>query len=1183
MSGEAETQKTRSTDRNVTIDGIPGPILIRNMRQPAMRHRPLISLYKRIVYPFAICILAAVGTLAQSPGTGAIAGVATDPTGAVLANAAISAVDDSTHASRSTISSPQGHFEVPLLAPGTYSISASATGFETRMVRSVRVVAGERTTLEMKLSVGRADQAIEVTAATDLAQIESSTLGRAISEETIQSLPLANRNYTQLLALSSGVVVELPNAAALGRNNQNVSANGNKTTANNFQFDGIDANNLSQNSASGYQSEVGTAIPAPDTIQEFKVQTGNYDAGYGRGAGANVDLISQSGQNRLHGSAWEFLRNDVLNANDFFAKRNGQARPVLKQNQFGFTIGGPIRKNKAFFFGGYQGTTQRNGGSSLSLVTAILPQLGSDRSAAALGAQFCPVNHPGNTGYLTSGGGTQIACDGSNINPVALAFLNFKFVNGQYAIPSPQTILPGNGQQLDIGESTFSIPADYREDQFTVNMDQALSSANELSGRFFYSRAPITEPFSPFGANVPGWGTDELDQNNMFVLSDTHVFNPALINVARFGYMRFDGYAVIAQPIMASDVGMATPSSLPETPGLSVNGLFTIGTAGQPFYWQNTNNFVWQDTVSLTRGTHNLRAGAEVRRTQVDVNVPYVNDGFLFLLGFPDFLLGQSAAQNQSSVSNVFSVTGSSGDFRKDERYTDLAAFLQDDFHLRQWLTLNAGLRYEIFGPPSDIEGRLPTFDPANATHEAPPTGTLSGFVLPGNYQGPLPDGVVKSPHDGMWATRFTDVSPRIGFAARLPGVRTLVLRGGYGIYFDRMSGDLAEQTVGQPPFSFKQSLQGAQNGGATLQQPYVPPLPPGSEFPLFLERVPGGGLSIAAISPRLKDPYVQQYNLNLQTELTRNLLLEVGYAGAKSTHVAGCLEFNQALIATPTNPVNGETSSTIENIVQRLPFTGIAPGSYICQTTFDSRYNSLQTSLTKRFSKGLQFLASYTWSKNLDTLSGSGGLSNFELGFLTNDQTNQAQARGPDDFDRTNRGVVSLVYEPSGFAHGSRTLRLASSGWQLSTVAVAQSGTPVTVLDSGAGTVYGNLTGFQRAECTGRNPATAGSLFSRIDGFIDPNAFTDAPAIGDGTSFGNCGVGIMRGPDQKNVDFALVKSFGFKELHSVQFRSEFFNATNTPQFGHPVNDRAAGAAFGLITSTVANPRIIQFALKYQF
>ena len=564
------------------------------------------------------------------------------------------------------------------------------------------------------------------------------------------------------------------------------------------------------------------------------MQTGSFDAGYGRGAGANVDVISRSGSNQWHGSLWEYLRNDVLNANDFFAKQNGQARPVLKQNQFGATLGGPIRRDRLFFFAAYQGSIQRNGGSSLSLVNAILPQIGSDRSAAALGAQFCPANHPGNPGYLTAAGGQKIACDGSNINPVALKFLNFKFPNGQYAIPSPQTLFPSDPGQLPIGTSTYSIPAKYREDQYIGNLDYVLSSKNQLSGRFFYARASTDEPFSPFGANVPGWGTNELDQNHMFVLADTHVFRPTIVNVARFGLMRFDGDAVIAQPINAADVGMATPSGLPQTPGLTIDGLFTIGTAGQPFYYQHTNTYVWQDTVSVTHGLHNLRLGLEIKRHEVDVNVPFVSDGFLELRTFPDFLLGLNASQNGSTISNVYSSTGSSGIFRKDERYTDFSGFVQDDYRFTPRLTLNIGLRYEIFGPPSEIHGRLPTFDPAIASHQVPLSGSLSGFILPANYTGPLPDDVVKSSHSGLWATQYADISPRFGFSARLTNSPLAVLRGGYGIYYDRMSGDLAEQTVGQPPFSFKQSLAAAQNADATLSNPYVPPLPPNSSFPIF-------------------------------------------------------------------------------------------------------------------------------------------------------------------------------------------------------------------------------------------------------------------------------------------------------------------------------------------------------------
>jgi len=1024
---------------------------------------------------------------------------------------------------------------------------------------------------------------IQVSASAELAQTESSTLGRVTDGNMIVSLPLANRNFTQILALNPGVVVELSNAAALSKggqpgSNQNVSANGAKTTSNNFQFNGVDANNLSQNSASGYQAEIGLATPAPDTIQEFKVQTGMFDANYGRSGGANVDLVSKSGTNAFHGNLWEFFRNNALNANDYFLKRNQlqQGLPnkpqVLRQDQFGGAFGGPIMRNRTFFFTSYQGTTMQNGVTSGAQATSFLPPLTGDRSKEALGALF-----GGQAGLL---GGATIDPKGNNINPVALALLNFKFPNGSYAIPSPQTILAGG-----VGESSFSIPASYREDQVSVNLDHDFSSANQIAARYFYSRAPFKAPFSPFGASLPGWGTSETDRNHMFVLSDTEVFAPNLINVARLGFMRFNGLASQSQPINASDVGMATPSGLPEIPGIAVNGLFTIGTGGQPFYFQNTNSFIWQDTVSLTRGRHNLRFGAEVKRHELVLNVPFVKDGFLFFLSFPDFLLGESAAENGSGVSNVFSSTGSAGSFRKDHRYTDLAGFIQDDIKVSPRLTVNAGLRYEFFGPASEVHGRLPNFDPSIATGHVPLSGSYSGYVLPANYNGPLPEGVVKSSANGLWNSDRRDFAPRVGFSLRLLNKPIVVLRGGYGIYYDQLSGDMVEQTVGQSPFALTQSFAAGANGAATFQQPYVPPLPPDSSFPIFSPRVPGGGATIRAVGRDLPSPYLQQYNLNVQYEFAPDFLWQVGYVGSKTTHQAGCTQFNQAILATPQYPVNGVTSTTLENIAQRVPFQGIAGGSFICRTNLDSNYNSLQSSVTRRLRRGLDLLASYTFSKNLDYTSGAGFPSAFLLSFVTNDQTNPRQARGLNDFDRSHRFVASFTYAVPGLKSGPSPLRQTLSQWQISGETVFQSGTPITVIDSTAGSIYGNIPGFSRAECTGANPASSGSLQSRLNGYLNAAAFLPPPSVGDGTGFGNCGVGILRGPSQLNLDLAILRNVRVTETSSLQFRAEFFNFTNTPKFGQPVNDFATvgSGAFGVISSTVSNPRIVQFALKYNF
>ena len=1144
-------------------------------------------LLRRSTFAITAAGLLVSTVLGQAPGTGAIRGTVYDPSGLAIQNAHVTLLSETTEATRTASTNTGGTFTFPLLAPGPYTVTVQSAGFAERTAKDVGVVVSETGVVDFHLSIASVGTSIQVEPSPELAQTESSTLGRAVDLQTIEALPLSNRNYTQILSLSPGIVVELPNASALGRGTQNVTANGNKTTGNNIQFNGVDANNLQENSAANAGEEVGVATPAPDTIQEFKVQTGNYDATYGRGTGANVDVISRSGTTNYHGAMWEFLRNDMFNANNFFSKLTNQPRPVLKQNQFGGAIGGPILRDRLFFFGAYQGLRSSNGEGDQ--VTVNLPQLTSDRSAQTLGAQFCA--------YPTSAGGTQIACDGSNINPVALALLNFKFPNGQYAVPSPQILLPSSGPgQMPIGESTFATPASYNEDQFTLNIDDKISEKNQFAARFFYSHAPTIEPFSPNAATVPGWGTTELDQNTMLVLSDTHVFNPQLVNIARFGYMRFDGDAAIENPILASDLGTQSPTGTSggkiPAPGITIDGLFTVGDAGTPFQWQVTNSFIWQDTVSLTKRNHAFRFGAEAKRHQVDVTAPFSIDGLLDIRTFSDFLLGQSATQNGSPIgsSNVSLSNGSSGLFRKDERYIDFAAFVQDDIKLSSRLTLNAGLRYEIFGAPSDINGRLVTFDPKIATKSAPPDGTLSGFVVPSNFKGEVPDGVLKSSIPGLFPTRYFDFQPRIGFAWRLADRPTVLLRGGYGLYFDRLSGNLAVQLLAVEPFAVFQFFTGSSNGGATLEQPFAPQLPPNESYPMFVPRIPGGGPSLTAISRNMANPYTAEYNLNLQTELARNYLLEIGYVGTHSFHVAGCTQFNQALLASPTNPVNGETTNSAANVIQRLPYAGISPGSLFCESSFDANYNSLQTSLTKRMSHGLEFLGSYTWSRNFDQTSGSNGSGLYETHLITNDQTNFRQAWGPTDFDRTNRAVLSLVYKTS-FAHRmTPTMSRIVGDWQVSAVAVAQSGTPITIVDDSAGTVYGNYPFENRAQLAGGiKPTTSGSMYSRVlSTYLNPAAFTSAPEAPNGTGagdtdFGNSSEGLVRGPSQRNIDMAVERSIPMTERYHLQIRGEFFNLTNSTNFNNPNNNVSNGPAFGVITSTATNPRIIQLALKLQF
>jgi hypothetical protein len=1169
----------------------------------------------------AFLLLASLRGAAQTPGTGAISGTVLDPAHRVIVGADVTAVDQATHAERAVKTGAGGDFRFSLLPPGDYAIKFAAAGFAPGTISPVQVAAGEVQSLDATLSVGSATAAVSVTANQQIADLESSTLGSLVDRQTLESLPLANRNFTQVLGLSPGVVVNLPNAAQTGSGTQNVASDGATPTANNIQFNGIDANNLVENSAAtAGTSEVGVAIPAVDTIQEFRIQTANFDAAYGRGSGANVDLVSRGGANSFHGSAWEFVRNNIFNANDFFSKLAGQARPDLKQNQFGAAVGGPIRRDKAFFFAAYQGLTEVNGFGDEQ--TAILPLLTSDRSARTLGAQFCPAGHldalgqPA-AGYFTAAGGTQVACDGSNINPIAVAILNAKLPGGQFAIPNPQIALTPSGSnasdQVPMGESTFAIPAHYREDQATVDLDQVLTQKNTLAERFFYSRAPLSLPFSPTAANLPGWGTDAVNRNTMFVLSDTHVFNAALTNIARFGYMRFDGVSHIQSPLKAAAIGEGTPtgsvSAADNAPALYVGG-FSIGDAGTPFAWQVTNTFIWQDTLALTRHNHDMRFGLEFKRHEIGEEMPFSVDGTLIIATFQDFLLGQSAAQLQQGgpqnplnfgLSNVTISIAGGGIHRRNERFTDFAGFAQDDIRLTHRLTINAGLRYEIFGAPIETNGRFGNFNLQTALQgPIPAQGTLTGITLPSNYRGPIPAEVTRTSFAGLYRTPYGDVSPRFGFALQLTQKPILMVRGGYGIYYDRHSGNLPEQTTTAAPFADNQFIVGAANGSATLQSPFVPLMPSSSDFPIFVPRSPTSTASIEATDPGMLDSMTQEYNLNLQYAPTDNWVAQVAYVGTQSMHRSGQVEFNQALLASPGNPVNGEISNSIANVTARLPWQAVSSNSLQTNASFVGNYNALQASIRHRLQHGLELQASYTWSKNLDEVNGEAGTDIFELQLPTNDQRNlRRSSYGPAGDDRDQRLVAEFSWTTPRQKFGPGFVRSALSSWQVSGIGVIQSGNSISAIDTNAGSVYGLISGEVRAQRTNASPYTHGSLFSRVlNGYLAPQGFTRAPEAPNGTGpadqdFGNSGVGFLRGPGQHNFDMAVERIIPVAESRSIRFRTELFNLTNTPQFGNPNTTLGYGdptqlnpvpnSLFGRVTGTVTSPRIIQFAIRSIF
>src|SRR5215510_821386 len=473
-----------------------------------------------------IVAAAIVGTdspqsVAQTAATGGIAGIVTDATGAVVDNAKITVTSESTGESHTGTSTSNGSYIVPLLPPGSYTVRASREGFKELVHTGVTVHVTETAGVNFRLTVGALSEVVTVSAEPELLDTHDPALGKVTNQLVVSSLPLVTRNYTQIIGLSPGVATEVTNAADLGRGagseaigDRGFSIHGGPTNDNNYQVNGVEVNDLmGSGSFSG-----GIAVPNPDTIQEFKVQTGQYDASYGRNAGANVDLVTKRGTNAVHGTAFEFFRNDVLNANDYFLKQDGQARPVIKQNQFGGSLGGPIVADRLFYFGSYQGTRQRNGlGGGLCNSRVPSPPLTDDRSAGALGALF---NGP-------SGG--AIAPDGSNISPQSLALLNLKGANGQYVIPTPQTV-DTSQSFFTQGSSTFSQACPFTEDQFLISVDYFPSVKNSINGRFFYSD-DSQAALLPTNANISGFGLPGFPQSNdnwfrVFSLSHTYSFSP---------------------------------------------------------------------------------------------------------------------------------------------------------------------------------------------------------------------------------------------------------------------------------------------------------------------------------------------------------------------------------------------------------------------------------------------------------------------------------------------------------------------------------------------------------------------------------------------------------------------------------------------------------------------------------
>src|ERR1700758_922927 len=659
----------------------------------------------KIAIPALAVVFCALPMHGQTANTGAIAGTVSDPSGALVPRAAVVVNSQATQEERDVTTDAEGNFSVSFLSPGDYDLTVRAPGFEPLILKSVQVQITEVSRLKLQLTISGEKQQIAVSAKPPLIQTENATLGRVIDEETVVHLPLVDRNFTEVLGLTAGTNADIVDATQLGAGSQEIRANGARSGDNNFMMNGVDANSYSSNITEVTPfGGAGIAIPAPDTIQEFKVQNSLYDAQYGRGGGANVNVETRSGTAELHGSVYYFGRNEALNANNFFANATGVPRGEFRRSQPGGTLGGPVpvSTKRAFFFASYQATRDVNAASLSSSVRSLsLPPIPLARTPASLGAVF-----GGQTGAF---GGVPVAPDGSNINPVALNLLNAKNPDGTFVIPSPQT--SGSGVNY-----TAVLPGHYNEDQFNTNLDVKLRPADELSVKFFFSNSNQGLPF--FGATVPGFPALRAFQNRNLAIAETHVFSPRAINQFRFGFSRLAGQSVAGGTLTDQDVGMNRFNDPQEgiIPQIEVLGAFDLGNSAQDRGKTAGNNFYTSDVIFLSRGKHNLRLGTEVFRNQFN-HLTDNTHGLMVIVSFPDFLLGlpagpAGAGGNGTLFSNIFFSGVAAGIPHVGQRATAAGFSALDDWKVTRTLTMNLGVRVEVNGQPSEVEGRIANFFP---------------------------------------------------------------------------------------------------------------------------------------------------------------------------------------------------------------------------------------------------------------------------------------------------------------------------------------------------------------------------------------------------------------------------------------------------------------------------------------
>jgi len=1115
--------------------------------------------------------------------SGAITGAVKDQTGASVPKSKVTVISPAGISTEKTTGN-DGLFTFALLPPGTYSLTVTGTGFSKYVLSDIKVDVTATTQANVTLEVGQTSSEVAVTAIATQVDTSNSTLGNVLPGKTIENLPLATRNFTNLLALNANTSTPLSQAANAGRASSTIYVNGQRGTNNNLVINGVDSNNLGSNNFGS------VPIPSPDTIEEFRVQTSLYDASEGKTSGGNVNVLTKSGAPQYHGELYEYFRNEDLNANEWFFNNGGLPRPLLRQNQFGGDFGGPVpRLKQTFFFGSYQGTYQTNGVSSA--VNTTFPVLPAVRSQANIEQAFGLM--PG------------------SLDPVALRLLNVKGQFNGYLIPSGTGAAPGQYGQL-----SFSSPLKYSEDQYVLNGDHNFGDKLHLSLRYFHADAVTANPLGGEGttngqSNLGSGETDPIKNYNASI-NLTWSISPNLVNEARIGLNRIYTAQIAPDPASLWQIGMSRYNSsiFSGIPVFITNDLTPIfggiSTNNDQDGYSNTIDYA--DTLAWSRGKHTIRFGFEARQYQINLFNNFASRGYLLYNTFADILKG-----------NILQEFTGTGQTYRDFRAHDLSGFVQDDWKVTPRLTLNLGLRYDYLSPSTDKRDRLGNFDPSRlspATLANGGPGLLNGFVLPAGANFGSIQGTPGVSDSTFTVANNRNFAPRVGFAWDPTGDGKTAIRAGYGIYYVRISNQTLLQLITAAPFF---QLSAIVNPGTTNANPF-PNLPLPSQFPIFPSVPTYTGLnaagsptftggSLIALNPfqrNMRTPYAEQFNFSVQRELPGKFTLELGYAGSEGVRLLQSLQLNQALLASPTAPIRDVTANSARNVNARVTVPGFSStGLNTVTANGHSSYNAFTSTLSRRLNTSFLQVA-YTYSKSIDNNSGS---MTQDLGNAGGNQLDPALQRGLSDFDRPHRLAATYSYDLPGPSRG--LLKTLAGGWNVSGTAIAQSSLPINFLCSCGPTNIGGITSNDYPQLLGNvsnvfvsnnwraftvpgNSAfkpgilrvvptlPAGSTLNGVNQFAAPGNGS-YPISGPAQPFGNMGRNPnLRGPFQNQFDFALLKTFPITERLGFQIRADAFNIFNHPIFSNP-NSTVGSGAFGRISNTLTNARIIQVSAKILF